>query len=268
MNDLKITIIQSELFWEDIDKNLDMFSKKISSIKEATDLIILPEMFSTGFTMNAKTCSEEMTPEKNATSGKTIEWLRSKAKAKNCVITGSVIIGEGGKFYNRLIWMKPDRTFQLYDKRHLFSLADEQKTYTAGNKKIIPEINGWKICPLICFDLRFPVWSRRTKKEDYDLLIYVANWPDKRIHAWRQLLIARAIENQCYVAGVNRIGDDGNAMHHSGYSTMIDFKGEQLSKTQPDEESIETISLSRTSLLDFRKHFPFAADADDFSIVS
>ncbi len=271
MSDFKITIIQSNLFWEDIDKNLELFSKKISSIKETTDLIILPEMFSTGFTMNAKTCSEEM-------NGKTIGWLRSKAKEKNCVITGSIIIrsespspserGWGEAFHNRLIWMRPDGTFNMYDKRHLFSLADEQKTYTAGNKKIIPEINGWKICPLICFDLRFPVWSRRTKKEDYDLLIYVANWPDKRIHAWRQLLVARAIENQCYVAGVNRIGDDGNAMHHSGYSAVTDFKGEQLSQTKPDEESVETISLDKKSLLDFRKHFPFADDADNFELSS
>jgi omega-amidase len=261
MKDLTITIIQSELYWENVDANLDKLSKKISSIKESTDLIILPEMFSTGFTMNAKSCAEEM-------NGKTIDWLHSKAKEKNCVITGSVIISEQGKFYNRLIWMKPDGAFLTYDKRHLFRLADEHKTYSPGNKKIIPEINGWKICPLICYDLRFPVWSRRTKKEDYDLLLYVANWPDRRIHAWRQLLAARAIENQCYVAGVNRIGNDGNEIHHSGYSAVIDFKGDQMSKTNPNEESVETISLHKESLIDFRKHFPFADDADEFSLVS
>ena len=276
--DLTITIIQSELHWENIDRNLDMFSKKISSVKEKTDLIILPEMFSTGFTMNAKNCAEEM-------SGKTMEWLRSSAKEKNCVITGSLIIRDkapspslsrslsGEKaldeaFFNRLIWMNPDGTFQFYDKRHLFGLAEEDKTYTAGNKKIIPNINGWKICPLICYDLRFPVWSRRTKAEDYDLLVYVANWPDKRIYAWSQLLVARAIENQCYVAGVNRVGDDGNAMHHSGCSAVIDFKGEQMSKTRAGEESVETISLNKESLLDYRKHFSFAGDADEFRIIS
>ncbi len=261
MNDLTITIIQTQLHWENIDANLELFSKKISSVNTPTDLIILPEMFSTGFTMNAKNCAEEM-------DGKTIAWLRLKAKEKNCVITGSVIIREHEKFYNRLIWMKPDGTFLTYDKRHLFRLADEHKTYTAGNKKIIPEMNGWKICPLICYDLRFPVWSRRTKAEDYDLLLYAANWPDRRIHAWRQLLAARSIENQCYVAGVNMVGNDGNAIHHSGYSAVIDFKGEQLSKTQPDEESVETILLNKASLVDFRNHFPFADDADDFRILT
>jgi predicted amidohydrolase len=259
MSDLKITIIQTELHWENISRNLEMFSKKISSIREATDLIILPEMFTTGFTMNAKTCAEEL-------AGKTFDWLRSTAKEKNCVITGSVIIREDEKFYNRLIWMKPDGTYQQYDKRHLFRLAGEEKTYSPGTKKIITEINGWKICPLICYDLRFPVWSRRTGKEDYDLLLYAANWPDRRVHAWRQLLIARAIENQCYVAGVNRIGNDGNDIHHSGYSAVIDFKGEQLSKTKPNEESVETVSLNKTSMLDFRKHFPFADDADSFEL--
>jgi len=270
MKDLNLTIIQSNLHWENIDKNLELFSEKISSIKEKTDLILLPEMFSTGFTMNAKACAEEM-------SGKAVEWLRSKAKEKNCAITGSMIIREktspfsgsteGVAYFNRLIWMKPDGTFEFYNKRHLFRLADEQKTYSTGNKKIITEINGWKICPLICYDLRFPVWSRRTKQEDYDLLLYVANWPERRIHAWRQLLVARAIENQSYVAGVNRIGDDGHAIYHPGYSSIIDFKGEQQINTKPDQEFIETITLRRDALLDFRKHFPFEDDADEFRIV-
>jgi omega-amidase len=271
MQDLKISIVQSELHWENMDKNLESFSKKISAIEETTDLIILPEMFSTGFTMNAKSNAEEI-------NGKTMEWMKSKSREKNCVITGSIIIRDKAPsslekardevFYNRLIWMKPDGTYLSYNKRHLFQLADEHQTYTSGNKKIIAEINGWKICPLICYDLRFPVWSRRTKTEDYDLLIYVANWPDKRIQAWKQLLIARAIENQCYVAGVNRIGTDGNNIHHSGYSAVIDFKGETLSKTQPNEEFTETISLNKDTLLEFRKHFAFSDDADEFSILS
>jgi omega-amidase len=259
MQDLKITIIQSELFWEDSTKNLDQFSKKISSINEATDLILLPEMFTTGFTMNAKTCAEEM-------DGKSVAWMKATAKEKKCVITGSLIISENGNYYNRLIWMKPDGTNERYDKHHLFPLAEEQKTYSAGNKKIITEINGWKICPLVCFDLRFPVWNRRTKQEDYDLLLFVANWPERRIHAWKQLLIARAIENQSYVAGVNRIGNDGNMIYHSGHSAVIDFKGEQLSKTKPGEESIETILLNKQTMMDFRKNFPFAEDADEFII--
>jgi predicted amidohydrolase len=196
-----------------------------------------------------------------------MEWMRSKATEKKCVVTGSIIIREKEKFYNRLIWMKPDGTFDFYDKRHLFRLADEHKTYTSGDKKISTEINGWKICPLICYDLRFPVWSRRTKQADYDVLVYVANWPERRIHAWRQLLVARAIENQSYVAGVNRIGKDGHSNHHPGYSVAIDFKGEQLSRTNFDEESIETIVLNKESLFEFRKHFPFADDADEFRIL-
>ena len=270
MKNLHITLIQSTLHWENIDKNLNLFSQKISSIKEKTDLIILPEMFTTGFTMNAKACAEEP-------NGKTMEWLRKKAKEKNCVITGSIIVQDkapslkersgGEAFYNRLIWMKPDGTYEHYDKRHLFRLAEEEKTYSPGNKKIIVEINGWKICPLICYDLRFPVWSRRTKQEDYDVLIYVANWPDQRIHAWKQLLIARAIENQCYVAGVNRIGNDGSMNHHSGYSALIDFKGEQLSKSNEDNESIETISLDKDALDHFRKKFPFEQDSDAFRLI-
>jgi omega-amidase len=240
---------------------MEMFSEKISSIKEKTDLILLPEMFSTGFTMNAKSCAEE--PE-----GKTLQWLRTNAMEKKCVVTGSMIVREGNSFYNRLIWMKPDGSYEKYDKRHLFRLAEEQKTYSPGNKKIITVINGWKICPLICYDLRFPVWSRRTKNENYDLLIYVANWPERRIHAWRQLLVARAIENQCYVAGVNRIGEDGNKMVHTGYSAVIDFKGEPLNKNKDEKEFIETISLDPASLADFRTHFPFDQDSDEFKIIS
>ena len=270
MADLKITLVQSELYWENIDKNLDMFARKIISIGDTTDLIILPEMFSTGFTMNAEACAEEM-------NGKTIEWLKSIAKEKNCVVTGSVIIKDKAlssmkkvgdeAFYNRLIWMKPDGTFQHYDKRHLFSLANEQLTYTAGDKKIITEIKGWKICPLICYDLRFPVWSRRTKEQDYDLLLYVANWPERRIYAWKQLLVARAIENQSFVAGVNRVGNDVNDIHHTGYSCVIDYRGDHLSKTKPDEESIDTVSLNKKLLLDFRKQFAFGDDRDEFRII-
>jgi len=260
MEDLKITLIQTELSWENIEKNLEMFARKISSINESTDLIMLPEMFSTGFTMNAKMCAEEM-------NGRTVQWLKEKAKEKNCVISGSVIIKDEGSFYNRLIWMKPDGTFEYYNKRHLFRLADEQLTYSIGEKKIITEINGWKICPLICYDLRFPVWSRRTKNENYDLLLYVANWPERRIYAWRQLLIARAIENQSYVAGVNRIGNDGNNFYHPGYSAVVNFKGEEISKFKPGENAIESISLSKESLVEFRNQFAFANDADEFKFT-
>jgi predicted amidohydrolase len=163
--------------------------------------------------------------------------------------------------------MKPDGTSAYYDKRHLFRLANEEQTYTPGDKKIIPEINGWKILPLICYDLRFPVWSRRTKQDDYDLLIYVANWPERRLHAWRQLLIARAIENQSYVAGVNRVGEDGNKIYHSGYSTILDFKGEPLTPSIAHEPCVQTISLNKQTLSDFRSQYAFGDDADAFHIT-
>lgn len=260
MNDLKVTIIQSDLYWENIEKNLEQFSKKIASIEQQTNLIVLPEMFTTGFSMQPEKLADTM-------DGETIKWLQAKASEKNCVITGSFICKENGCFYNRLIWMKPDKSFSYYDKRHLFSLADEQKYYSAGTKKITEEINGWKICPLICYDLRFPVWSRNNKNSPYDVLIYVANWPEKRSYPWKSLLVARAIENQCYVIGVNRIGDDGNKIYHSGDSAIINFKGELISKTLSHESSIETVGLNYNELVDFRKHFPFLNDADDFSIL-
>lgn len=259
MKDLNITLIQTSLHWENIDKNLEMFEQKISSIQEATDLIILPEMFLTGFTMNAASSAEDM-------NGKAVQWMRKTAKEKNCPIVGSLVIKETGHFYNRLVWMFPDGNYKTYDKRHLFRMAEEQQTYTAGNEKIIVELNGWKICPLICYDLRFPVWSRNQASMQYDALIYVANWPERRSYPWKQLLIARAIENQCYVIGVNRIGNDGNSVYHSGDSMVLNLKGEIISKTKPHEESIETVSLSFSALEEYRKIFPVALDGDKFSI--
>ncbi len=257
--DLRITLIQSDLHWENADANLHSFAEKISSLKEETDIIILPEMFSTGFTMNAAALAESM-------EGKAIQWMREKAREKNCVITGSLAIKESGAFFNRLIWMNPDGTFLQYDKRHLFRLAHEQNTYTYGKEKIIVEYKGWKILPLVCFDLRFPVWSRRTKKSDYDLMIYVANWPERRVTAWNQLLIARAIENQCYIAGVNRVGNDGNHIYHSGDSAVINFKGETISGICAHDTCIETVTLNKNELNEFRSQFPFIEDADDFTI--
>ncbi|MBA3706782.1 MAG: amidohydrolase, partial [Bacteroidetes bacterium] len=215
--DLKITIIQSNLHWENKEKNLEMFSKKIAAITDATDLIVLPEMFTTGFSMNPKKFAEIM-------SGPTIEWLKQKAREKKCVITGSFIAEENGNYFNRLVWMNSDGTYNTYDKRHLFRMADEHNHYNFGKSKLVVELKGWKICPLVCYDLRFPVWSRNVKSE-YDVLIYVANWPERRNHHWRTLLLARAIENQCYSIGVNRIGADGNSIAHSGDSTVIDPRG-------------------------------------------
>jgi predicted amidohydrolase len=256
--DLKITLIQSVLHWEDKEKNLAMFSEKISSISEVTDLIILPEMFSTGFTMNAPALAETM-------DGSTVAWMRKTSNEKKCVITGSVIIKENGKYYNRLIWMRPDG-FDYYDKRHLFSLAGEDNSYSRGYKRIVVTINGWKILPLICYDLRFPVWSRRTDAIDYDVMIYTANWPDRRVYAWKQLLIARAIENQSYVAGINRTGNDGNDIYHSGYSAMLDYKGEPIDPKGTSEEFIFTYSLIKEDLENYRKQFAFFNDRDEFEI--
>lgn len=255
---LTITLIQTNLHWENKEKNMAMFSEKISSIRESTDLIILPEMFTTGFTMNASALAEEM-------NGPTIRWMKEIAIKKNCVITGSLIIKEGDKYFNRLIWMRPDG-FEQYDKRHLFSYADEDKTYSKGENKIIVTLKGWRILPLICYDLRFPVWSRNTKNSNYDLMIYVANWPERRAYAWKQLLIARAIENQSYVAGLNRTGNDGNDIFHTGESALIDFKGENILKENPNENFILTQVLSKESLENFRKQFAFSRDADEFNI--
>ncbi|TAL60688.1 MAG: amidohydrolase [Bacteroidetes bacterium] len=272
MIDLNITIIQSNLHWENMDANLKMFSQKISSIKEKTDLIVLPEMFSTGFTMNNKAMAEPM-------YGKTVEWMKKKAKEKNCVITGSLIIEEKKKFYNRLVWMLPDGKFKIYDKRHLFRYAGEEKYYSAGKKKLIVELKGWKICPMICYDLRFPVWIRnrltpnpspsgegRNSQMEYDVLLFVANWPERRNHPWKTLLMARAMENQAYIVGVNRIGNDGNNVSHSGDSAVINYKGESISKTKAHEESIETITLSKGELDEWRKAFPAWMDADQFTV--
>lgn len=262
MNDLKITLIQSGLHWENIEANLSMFSEKISHVTDSTDLIILPEMFTTGFSMQPEKFAEPL-------NGKTMTWLKEQAANKNCVITGSFICAENGKYYNRLVWMRPDGSYSLYDKRHLFSMGDENNHYAAGSKKIIEEIKGWKICPLICYDLRFPVWCRNNNDpREYDLLLFIANWPERRAHPWKTLLLARAIENQCYVAGLNRIGNDGNEIYHSGDSAVINAKGEIISKIKAHEEARETVNLNYAELQEFRNIFPVLKDADRFEIKS
>jgi omega-amidase len=263
---MKVTFIQTVLHWEKPQKNRDHFDRLIASLKGPTDLIILPEMFTTGFTMKPEIFAEP-------TNGITLNWLKQKAKEKNAAITGSVAISDNGKFYNRLFWVEPGGKVYAYNKRHLFRMANEDKHYTIGTEKIITHINHWKICPLVCYDLRFPVWSRNvfTKQNGtllaaYDVLIYIANWPEVRTYPWKQLLIARAIENQCYVIGVNRIGADGNDIAHSGDSMVVNPRGEIISHTKPNEESMETITLDKTYLEDFRKAFPVGLDADDFTL--
>ncbi len=259
MSDLTITLIQTSLHWESPDRNREQFEKIIQSIHKPSDLIVLPEMFSTGFSMNAAKLAEPM-------NGKTMEWMHRMAESNKSTITGSFIITEDYKYFNRLIWMHPNGSYSHYDKRHLFRLAEEERTYEAGKHQWIMPLKGWNIFPLICYDLRFPVWSRRSKQLDYDLLLYVANWPERRNKAWNQLLIARAIENQSYVAGVNRVGNDGNQVTHSGESAVIDFKGELISSFKAHEEKHETLSLNKQDLINFRTQFPFDRDADSFEI--
>lgn len=258
MSVLKITTFQAYIFWENIDKNLHNLGLRLSGIREKTDLIILPEMFNTGFSMNAKACAEE-------TNGKTMQWMLDQAKRFDCVVTGSLVIKENDNFYNRLIWMRADGTFEKYDKRHLFCMGREDDFYTPGKEKLIVELNGWKICPVICYDLRFPVWLRN-KNPEYDLLLIVANWPERRSLHWRTLIPARAVENLSYVIGVNRVGHDGNEIYHSGDSMCIDPNGKTV-YYKPNDEDLYTFSISKDEVIKSRRLFPFLKDADDFKIT-
>ena len=257
MDNLKITIFQGYLFWENADKNLQNISTRLAAIREKTELIILPEMFTTGFSMNAETLAEPM-------EGKSMQWMLKTARQYNCVVTGSLIIKENNKYYNRLIWMRPDGSHEHYDKRHLFALGKEDETYTAGNKKLIVELNGWKICPMICYDLRFPVWMRNVDNE-YDLMVIVANWPERRALHWRTLIPARAVENQAYVIAVNRVGHDGNEVYHSGDSTCIGPMGNVIYYKR-DEEDLYTFTISGDEPAKTRQALPFLNDADKFHI--
>ena len=252
---INVTLIQSDIIWEDRISNLKKYQEKINQI-ESTDLIILPEMFTTGFSMSPKGISENM-------NGETIQWMKQNAHKMNSAICGSIIIEEDSKYFNRFIWVNPDGSIHHYDKRHLFSFAGENENYTPGNEKIIIEYKGWKICPLICYDLRFPVWSRNS--EDYDLLIYVANWPDKRKSAWKSLLTARAIENQCYVIGVNRVGEDSKN-YYSGDSSLINALGETLYTNSHIEETYSN-TISKYDLNKIRTQLPFLNDKDNFKII-
>lgn len=269
MSTLRCALIQTDLVWENKSKNLEILERKITALEEGIELIVLPEMFTTGFSMNAEALAESM-------EGASIQWMRRISRTKKAILTGSMIIEENGQYYNRLIWMLPNGQFGQYDKRHLFGYANEDKHFTEGNKRVIASVKGWKINLQICYDLRFPVWSRQQSNQDadityeYDVLIYVANWPSSRAHAWKTLLMARAIENQCYVIGVNRVGVDGNNHTYSGDSVIIDPLGDVLSndsleKSGHIEKSI-VFNLSKEHLNDVRKRFPFLKDADDFTL--
>jgi omega-amidase len=261
MSPLTISLIQTDLHWENKESNLQMFEEKVLSIKESPHIIVLPEMFSTGFSMKPEALAETM-------DDATVEWMKKISREKKCIVTGSVIIKEEEHYYNRLIWMLPNGQFGKYDKRHRFAYAGEHEHYTAGNKRLIASVNGWKVNLLVCYDLRFPVWSRQQSNEapEFDLMIYVANWPERRSTAWKTLLKARAIENQSYVVGVNRIGKDGNDINHSGDSMVIDPLGEILYH-QTNSEDIHTITLQPDHLQEVRTKFPFWKDADHFQII-
>lgn len=261
MPDLTVTLIQSNLHWENPEANLKMFDQKIDKVAHETELIVLPEMFTTGFSMNAEKLAEKM-------DGKTVEWMKQKAGEKNIVLTGSLIIEEDGRYFNRLLWVLPNKEIAYYDKRHLFSYADEQKFYTPGKKRLIAQVNGWKIGLCICYDLRFPVWLRQPSEPEkrFDLLICVADWPASRALAWNTLLQARAIENQCFVAGVNRTGKDGNGIAYEGDSCLIDPQGTVIKKKH-QEETLITRTLPKNKIKETRDRYPFLEDADRFVIT-
>jgi omega-amidase len=281
MSALTVTIIQTRLFWEDKVQNLKMLEEKISAITERTEIIVLPEMFSTGFSMRPSLLAEKM-------DGQTIQWMKKISSSKRAIITGSIIIEEEGNYYNRLLWMLPTGQYGTYDKRHLFAYAGEQEHYKGGGKRLIASVKGWRINLQVCYDLRFPVWARQShmilpgetvtdapgqetdvsgdddmEAPEYDILIYVANWPERRIHAWKTLLQARAIENQSYVIGVNRVGNDGNEIYYSGDSMIVDPLGEILYSRSHDED-IFTMTIQQKKLEEIRARFPFWKDADNF----
>lgn len=253
---MKTALIQSAIIWENPEANRNYFEQKINTISESIDLIVLPEMFTTGFTMNPETVAETM-------DGKTMGWLQSLAKAKKTAITGSLIIADNNNFYNRLVFVFPSGEIQFYDKRHLFTLAGEDKVYTSGTQKLIVDYLGWKICPLVCYDLRFPVFARNV--ENYDLLLYVANWPKPRINAWDILIKARSVENMCYTIGVNRNGVDNANLEYVGHSQVVDFLGNYILEPQ-ETEGVFIVEFDKEKMNNARNKLGFLNDRDYFEI--
>lgn len=262
MENLNITIIQADLAWGDKNRNIENFNQLMKKV-DNTDVIILPEMFTTAFAVQDQSFAEEP-------KGESYEWMKAMAKTKNAVVAGSIFAIDNGNYYNRLIWMNPDGTSQEYDKRHLFRLAGEHNNFSPGNKKFIAHVKGWRILPLICYDLRFPVWSKNTynnNEYEYDCLVYIANWPGRRNFTWKSLLVARAIENQSYVVGVNRIGEDGNDIPYYGDSMVLNYKGKNILDTIPNQEAVENITLDYEELKEFRESFTVGLDWDKFTIL-
>jgi predicted amidohydrolase len=256
---LKIALIQSDLVWENPEYNLNNFNTKLDTVGEDVDLVVLPEMFSSGFTMNPVNVAETM-------KGAAINWMINNALEIGVAICGSLVIEEGSNYYNRFVFVNSDGSIHTYDKKHTFTMAGEDKVYKAGGSKVILDFKGWKICPLICYDLRFPVWARNT--EDYDLLIYVANWPKPRINAWDILLQARAIENMAYCVGVNRIGSDANDLEYNGHSAVYDGLGHRILSFYEYEEGIKTIGIDKQHLQKIRNDLRFLEDRDEFSLIT
>lgn len=257
MSTLTLTLVQSKLHWLDKDANLAMFDKKLAEITANPDLILLPETFATGFAINLD-CAE---PE----NGKVLTWLKTQAHKHNAVIAGSVLVAQGDKKANRFYWVTPKGEVNYYDKRHLFRLGSEGDYVVAGQARKTFEINGFKLLPQVCYDLRFPVFQRNNN--DYDVMINVANWPAVRRHIWDTLLMARAMENLCYVVAVNRVGDDGNGVAHNGGTAVFDFKGDTLAKAKDNTQELLTVTLEKAPLEDFKTAFPAYLDADPFTLT-
>ena len=266
MRPLTITLMQQDLAWEDPETNRNRFEALIEALATPTQLVVLPEMFTTGFSMQPEKLAEPM-------EGETLQWMKTIAAKKRIILTGSLMIKERDRYYNRMIWMLPNGQFGYYDKRHLFGYAGEDEHYARGQKRLIASVNGWKVNLQVCYDLRFPVWARNRMVEEedgqitpeYDLLLYVANWPERRSAAWKTLLQARAIENQCFVAGVNRVGNDGNNIYHSGDSMLIDPMGEVMYHVA-DKPGVSTFTLLPENLITIRNKLPFLKDQDHFSL--
>ncbi len=265
MSDLRVTLVQCDLRWEDPEANCRMLEETLGDLGQAdTDLIVLPEMFATGFTMNSREMAEPMAESRS------VAWLKEQAHRRGCVVTGSVAVVENGDYFNRLVWARPDGSLATYDKRHLFRMAGEHERYAGGTARLIVDLKGWRICPQVCYDLRFPVWlrnrwSQEAQRFDYDLLVFVANWPAPRRHAWSTLLRARAIENLGYCIGVNRVGTDGNDLPYAGDSIALDFLGQPLVELGAQEQVV-TVTLDPAALAAHRERFPAWMDADAFTL--
>lgn len=259
MQDLTVTLVQADLIWRNPAANRRHLENQLSQLQARTDLVVLPEMFTTGFTMEPETVAE-------AAQGPTLEWMQNQAQHLQAAVVGSVVVASDGHYFNRLYWAQPDGVVHRYDKRHLFRMGGEHQHYRAGEMPLLVTWRGWRICPLVCYDLRFPVWSRHREGLDYDVLLYIANWPKVRRHPWQVLLQARAIENLSYCVGVNRFGTDGLGYEHSGDSTVLDFKGLPLLEA-PEREWQGSVTLDHAALREFRRKFPAHLDADGFSLL-